>query len=233
MNESAYKFLKPGSENYETIKNSISNLVNSWNSTHSFSKVNIQTIAELINRILIYNKWITIKDLKIVFEKGLIGEYGVYNNLGADVIFRWFQIEREKKSKSIRYQTNQSGSNFISEEQKRQTRKELIETFLGIYRNLKETNEFPDNFSHYSRIFYSWLEKIGVMKFDDDRMKKERNSAMKIVEAESKPGLVRMKVETIEEKIINRVQTKLLKERLRELISLDYDLEAELNQLKI
>lgn len=230
--KSAYKFLNPGTEHYETIKDAIAYLVNSWNETHSFSKINIQTIASLVHRILDYNRWIVVDDVKVVFEKGLIGEYGVHNNLGADVIFKWFSIERERRAKKIQYRTNQPATR-ISDRQKRRNREELIKIFLGIYKKLKETNEFPDNFSHYSRIFYAWLDQIGVMRFDDSRIEKERNAAMKIVEVESKPSIVKVKAEILEEKINKRVHVKLLKERLRELINLDYDLEAELNQLKI
>ena len=166
----AYQHIKLGTSYYDFIKDQISTLVNTWNSTHA-KQSNLQTIADACKTIFKYHHWIKVDDIKGTFELGLMGEYGENKGLNNETIFTWFKTAsaRQRKAEVDNKSDYNSEPTYIPHEQKRETRLSLIQSFMNFHDEYKKTKVYDSKMDHFIPVFFRWFKKLGLITLSEDQ----------------------------------------------------------------
>ncbi len=166
----AYQHIEPGTTYYNFIKDQISGLVNTWNSTHNKPAI-LQTIADACKTIFKYHHWIKVEDIKGTFELGLMGEYGENKGLNNETIFTWFKTAsaRAKKHNMDTHQDYECKPTFIPEDQRKETRLSLVQTFMNFHDEYKKTKVYDSNMDHYIPAFFRWFKSLGLISINDQQ----------------------------------------------------------------
>lgn len=224
----AHQHLQKGNTYYDLIKSHINTLVERWNASHT-RQTDPKIIGEAFKRIFEYHKWISIDDIKPAIDLGLMGKFGENKGLNSETIFKWFT----GYSNSIRAQELKSHSayhtkdTFIPHEQRKQTRKELIEIFMNFYKEYQETQVFSGRMNHYVPVFFQWFRKL---KFIDITNKKELSLAESESESlRSMRTLFSKKPDSKETHTMRRIFLDAFKLAANN----NYEIEEQLNSLKL
>ena len=166
----AYSHIEPGSTYYNEVKGYIQKLVKGWNDTHN-SKADPQIIFDNCKRIFKYHKWITIDDIEPSIDLGLMGHFGENKGLNSETIFKWFtgysnSIKQNELKSHSAYQVKDT---FISHEQRKETRKALIEIFINFYTEYQETKALNPKMNHYIEVFFRWFRKLNYIDITDEK----------------------------------------------------------------
>lgn len=166
----AYQHINFGTAYYDFIKDQISHLVNTWNSTHA-KQADLQTIADACKTIFKYHHWIKVDDIKGAFELGIMGEYGENKGLNNETIFNWFKTAsaRVKKSNMDSNTAYESKPTFLTPEQRQETRLSLIQTFMNFHDEYKKTKAYDSKMDHYIPAFFRWFKSLGLVTLSDDQ----------------------------------------------------------------
>ena len=223
----AHQHLNKENTHYQFIKDQIDNLVERWNASHT-RQTDPKMIGDAFKRIFEYHKWITIDDIKPAIDLGLMGEYGENKGLNSETIFKWFtgysnQIRKNELQSHSAYQDRDT---FISYEQRKQTKKELIEIFMDFYNEYQKNKIFNPKMNHYIPLFFKWFRKLNYIDLTDEKelsiVSFEADSLRRIRTLFSKKPDTK---ETYTMKMIFMDAFKLASEN-------NYEIEKQLNELK-
>ena len=157
-----------------------------------------------------------------------MGEYGENKGLNSETIFKWFtgysnQIRKNELQSHSAYQDKDT---FISYEQRKQTRKELIEIFMNFYNEYQKTKVFNPKMNHYIPVFFEWFRKLKYIDLTDEKelsiVSFEADSLRRIRTLFSKKPDTK---ETYTMKMIFMDAFKLASEN-------NYEIEKQLNEMK-
>lgn len=201
----------------QDLKVPVTNLINQWNKTHT-NQVDAQSIFDACKRIFNYHKWIQVHDLKITFERGLMGEFGENKGLNDETIFRWF-VEYGKEVNKKRAATTTQQHRIISQEQRQKNRNDLIVVFMGHWNHYKKTGRFA-NLDHYLPIFVRYFKNLGLIDVSEEEIKQLHINELTARKDPRKPP---------PESTIK----KLFLETFQKLVSQDYPIEDKLKAMKL
>ena len=224
----AYQHIEPGTTYYDFIKDQISELVNTWNSTHA-KQSDLQTIADACKTIFKYHHWIKVEDIKGTFELGLMGEYGENKGLNNETIFTWFKTAsaRAKKHNMDTNPEYECKPTFIPEDQRRETRLSLIQTFMNFHDEYCKTKVYNSKIDHYIPAFFRWFKKLGLVSLSDDQedeMFKDESLKLQDMRSFLSQGKKHKRQET---------QKSLFIEIFMGVCDQDYGIETQLKSIKL
>jgi hypothetical protein len=222
----AYQHLSKGNTYYDHVAEMVKKCVDVWNSTHNV-KADINVIADIFKTIFKYHHWIKVDDIEPSIELGLMGEFGENKGLNTETIFNWFKgYSRSQKENEIKsHSAYQTKSTFISEEQRKEIRLSLIQTFLNFLEEYKKTKVYNSEMDHYIPVFWRWFKKLGISTItDDDEMRMLVNESERLSDLRS----------FLERKTTKRESTtvkKIFIETFIEVSGMDIDFETQLKTM--
>ncbi|GAF87968.1 unnamed protein product, partial [marine sediment metagenome] len=164
----AHQHLSEGNTYYDFINNQINAVVERWNSSHT-RQTDPKIIGEAFKKIFEYHKWIQIDDIKPSIDLGLMGQFGENKGLNSESIFKWFTgySNYTRKNELQNHTAYKSGATYISTEQRKETRVNLIKIFMEFYNDYKETQVISPNLNHYIPVFYRWFKRLKYIELTD------------------------------------------------------------------
>lgn len=174
MNQ-AFQNLKEGQPHFKEIKDSITELIERWNNSHSKSEVDPAAVIKEFKSVIAYNHNITIEDIKPAIDCGLMGQYGENYNLDAQTFYRWFTgwlkqkvNERIKGAESYKTSNVPELSDYQKQAKRQEVRAELIQVFMKYYNFYLEHGEVDGKIKRYYVVFWSWFRALGLIDISED-----------------------------------------------------------------
>ena len=169
----AHQHLSPGNTHYNFINDQINALVERWNESHPTYKrpADPKIIGDAFKRIFEYHKWISIDDIQPTIDLGLMGTYGENKGLNSETIFKWFTgySNAKRKAELENHTAYDVKDTFIPVEQRKETRKELIFTFMEFYHSYQETKVLNPKMNHYYPVFFQWFRNLKYIDITDEK----------------------------------------------------------------
>jgi len=166
----AYQHLNQENTYYDFINDQINKLVDRWNASHT-RQTDPKVIGDAFKRIFQYHQWIKVDDIEPTIDMGLMGVYGENKGLNSETIFKWFTgfSAAKRKTELENHTAYAVKDTFISHEQRKQTRIELIEIFMKFYKAYQETGVMNSKINHYLPVFFRWFRKLGYIELTDQQ----------------------------------------------------------------
>jgi hypothetical protein len=148
--------------------------VNGIKAVSDFSTQERQLVISAIIEVLKKFKWLTMSDLKIIFEKGMIGEFGDHYGINARTVNAWINIYNEKLRREALKKQIDYEQKLTSEAEKEKLIRESEEArvynlniFIKAFENIKPGatwEEIPAEIDPYN-IWYNKFDYKGLIYF--------------------------------------------------------------------
>ena len=164
----AYQHLEKGTTHYQFINDQITGLVKKWNMTHT-KQTDPKIIGEAFKTIFKYHHWISVDDIEPVIDLGFMGEFGENKGLNNETIFSWFKenSKRTRANEIKNHSAYKTENTFIPDWQRKETRLQLIETFMKFYNEYIETKTYNPDIKPFVPVFFRWFKKLGYIELDE------------------------------------------------------------------